>query len=111
MLNHSVSSWRSPLLLLLRRLTARENRVKGVPSPVTFISGSLPRLPMSMILFNMLVCFPFVGIKKSLPNNREEECKTVNSQPHLRKLFYSSFRQTATCKGSTKQASHYEAFW
>src|SRR5579864_2820754 len=54
MLNHSVSSLRSPVLDLYDRLTASENFVKGVPSDVTCNSGSLPRFPMSMILLSMV---------------------------------------------------------
>src|SRR6478672_5319173 len=50
--NHSVSSITCPSEPLRDRLTATEKVVIGVPCGVYFISGSLPRLPISRTLLS-----------------------------------------------------------
>tara|TARA_Y100001949_G_scaffold148768_1_gene133190 strand:+ start:84 stop:293 length:210 start_codon:yes stop_codon:yes gene_type:complete len=65
MVNHSVSVWRSPAGSVKTLLVAKENDVTGNPWAVYLISGSRPKLPMTMILLKFTMAGFTPSVKRS----------------------------------------------
>lgn len=81
--NQSVSSRCSPSelarvrLARVRRLTASLQLVTGVPLPVYLISGSAPRRPMSIVIWNLKSTYTLVDASAAYGDTGRERAYGV----------------------------------